>query len=245
MSSQIIAEKTAEAFASSFLDDTFGHELFFHSHIEELLKKRIHVIYQYIDDPSFFGAAVQHESGEEFVVLNTFHPVRIRYFTAAHELWHLTEGSQLQTLEFDHERAADRFAAAVMLPKALTLRLFEKFKNDWNYNEEKAILSIADLAGVPYESVERRLRELGKRIKANHSELDWKNLRITFDLAKSPLDLPMPETHFKEYVEMVREQVAEGLDSLTAANKLSYFAPEEAEKLRLLHSNLQEKPNSV
>lgn len=227
-----IAEKTAEAFASAYLNDILGHDVFLSSHIEQLLKNKLHVIYQFVEDDSFYGATIRHESGEEFVILNTYPPLRMRYFTAAHELWHLTDASQLQPADFDHERAADRFAAAIMLPKTLTLRLYDMFRSQSRYSEEQALLAIADMAGTPYKAVERRLKELGKRLKMEHSELKWKELRSLHGFSQSPLDLSLPETQFKEYVEVVKEKVAEGLDPLTAANKISYFAPDEAKMLQ-------------
>lgn len=52
----------------------------------------MHLVYKNIEDGAFFGAAVTHQSGDKFVVLNTHHPLRTRYFTAAHELWHLSKG---------------------------------------------------------------------------------------------------------------------------------------------------------
>lgn len=224
------AEKTAEAFAAGFLDDAFGHDLFLGSQIERLLAEKVHVIYQYIEDELFYGAAITHETGEKFVVLNSFHPLRIRYFTAAHELWHLLEASEMQSEEFDHERAADRFAACLMLPKPLVLSLWHRFKNQ--FSEEHAVLFIADLAAAPYKTVERRMKEVGEKIKVSYSEHEWRNIRENYSLPLSPLDLAIHDTQFRAYEKQVLMHVEEGLHRLSASNKLAVFAPKISEALR-------------
>lgn len=231
MNRTLQAESTAEAFAASFLDDAvFGHRLFIGAHIERLLAKKVNLIYQFIEDEEFFGAAITHEKGEEFISLNSYHPLRMRYFTAAHELWHLSEGSKIQGKEFDHERAADRFAAAIMLPKILTKELWNKFVND--YGAEEAVIHIADLAAVPYLAVVRRIKELGEKIKLSSCmELDWVEKRKELGLPPSPLDQPMPITRFEQYKYVVKESVEKrGLDKLAAANKLISFAKELSEE---------------
>lgn len=224
------AEKTAEAFAASFLDDVYGYDLFLGSQIERVLSEKVHLVYKNIEDPAFFGAAVTHQSGDKFVVLNTHHPLRIRYFTAAHELWHLSEASQMQKENFDHERAADRFAACLMLPKPLVKSLWKRFKAKWN--EEQAVLAIADLSAAPYKTVERRIVELGETIKVSHSEEKWQQLREHYALPDSPLDLAIHDTKFHVYEKQVLLHVEKGLNPLTASNKLASFAPNVSEQLR-------------
>ncbi|MEN0588422.1 ImmA/IrrE family metallo-endopeptidase [Kurthia gibsonii] len=224
------AEKTAEAFAASFLDDVYGHDLFLGSQIEQVLSEKVYLIYKNIEDPSFFGAAVSHQYGDKFVVLNTYHPLRIRYFTAAHELWHLSEASQMQKENFDHERAADRFAACLMLPKPLVKSLWKRFKSE--RGEEQSVLAIADLSSAPYKTVERRITEIGESIKVSHSETEWEKLREKYALPESPLDSSMPITKFHAYEKQVLSHVKKGLNPLTASNKLKTFAPSISESLR-------------
>lgn len=224
------AEKTAEAFAASFLDDVYGYDLFLGSQIEQILSEQVHLVYKNIEDSSFFGAAVKHETGDQFVVLNTYHPLRTRYFTAAHELWHLSEASQMQKENFDHERAADRFAASLMLPKPLVKSLWKRFKAKWN--EEQAVLAIADLSAAPYKTVERRIVEVGETINVSHSEAKWQQLREHYALPDSPLDLAIHDTKFHAYEKQVLLYVKKGLDPLTASNKLASFAPSVSEQLR-------------
>ncbi|WP_338754936.1 ImmA/IrrE family metallo-endopeptidase [Bacillus sp. FJAT-52991] len=230
MNHQKQTEMIAEAFAASFIEDTIGRDIFIGSHIERILADQVTVIYQYVEDQAYFGAAIQHQNGEQFVALNTYHSLRLRYFTAAHELWHLLEGSQYQDENFDHERAADRFAAAIMLPKALTLELWRKFKK--LYNAEQAILQIADLAAVPYVAVLRRLAELGENVSGlASSEEEWMTKRSPYNLPESVLDQPMPFTRFSAYEQAVDAAMEQAkLDNLAAANKLTHFAPEKAKK---------------
>lgn len=224
------AEKTAEAFAASFLDDVYGYDLFLGSQIERILSEEVHLVYKNIEDGAFFGAAVTHQSGDKFVVLNTHHPLRTRYFTAAHELWHLSEASQMQKENFDHERAADRFATCLMLPKPLVKSLWKRFKSKWN--EEQAVLTIADLSAAPYKTVERRIIEVGESIKVSHPEEKWQQLREHYALPESPLDLAIHTTQFHAYEKQVLLHVENGLNPLTASNKLASFAPNVSEKLR-------------
>lgn len=220
------AEKTAEAFAQYFLEDEFGNDIFIGSHIEKLLDDKVNLIYQYTEDENYHGAAVVHESGKEFIALNTFQPLRMRYFTAAHELWHLSEESEMQTESFDHERAADRFAAAVMLPKGLTKDLWKKFKRE--YGTEEAVIHLADLASVPYEATARRVRELGERdAPVNMSEDEWKQKRLWYNLPESFLDQPQAFEKFDVYEKAVKNAVEnERLDILTGANKIGRYNPE-------------------
>lgn len=232
MDLKIQAEKTAEAFAQDFLEEKFGNDIFIGAHIEKLIDDKVNLIYQYTEDENYHGAAVVHESGEEFIALNTFQPLRMRYFTAAHELWHLSEGSQMQSESFDHERAADRFAAAVMLPKGLTKGLWKKFKRE--YGTEEAVIHLADFASVPYDATARRVRELGDRdAPVSIPEDEWKQKRFVYNLPESFLDQPQAIEKFEAYETIVRNAVEqEKLDSLTGANKIGRYNPKLAEVLQ-------------
>lgn len=231
MNSKVQAEKVAEAFAQDFLETEFGNDIFIGSHIEQLLDDKVHLIYQYTEDEKYHGAAITDHSGEEFIVLNTFQPLRMRYFTAAHELWHLSEGSvQMQGETFDHERAADRFAAAIMMPKGLTKDLWRKFKK--TYEHEEAVIHLADIASMPYEAAARRLKELDERVSGlDFSEEEWIQKRSFFSLPDSLLDQTQFIEKFDAYEEIVRDAVSEGkLDKLTAANKIGRYNSELAEE---------------
>lgn len=123
----------------------------------------------------------------------------------------------------------DRFAAAIMLPKALTKALWEKFKK--RYSDEKAILYIADMAAIPYIAVVRRLNELGETAPhLKREEEDWLARRHDLGFPTSVLDRASKGQRFVAYEQVVKDTVNQrGLDVLTAANKLSTFAPEQAE----------------
>lgn len=235
---EIYAEETAEVFALSYLQEKFGHGFFIGSQIENILatNENVNIIYQYVEDEKYFGAAISHESGEKFIAINTYHPLRIRYFTVAHELWHLTKGSKIQDKDFIHERAADRFAAAVMLPKTLTKDLWERYKKELGI--EKTVVSIADLAQVPYQSVIRRAKEIGIKFPPNllnKTEEEWQEERIKLGFPLSNLDTAVKDTRFFAYEDVVVKCVEHyGLDSLTAGNKLAKFAPKKAEQYQNL-----------
>ncbi|PIJ98075.1 ImmA/IrrE family metallo-endopeptidase [Lysinibacillus sphaericus] len=226
------AELIAEAFATDFLKDKYGHDLFIGGQIEHILAEKANIIYQSVEDEKFFGAAVTHEDGEQFIMLNTYHPLRTRYFTAAHELWHLSNLVVLDS-EFDHERAADRFAAAIMLPKALIKDLWNKFIDLYD-DDERSIIHLSDFSQVPYLAMVRRVKELGFKMSSSlkhRTELEWKNRRLELGFPYSYLDEPVKETRFKAYEDVVIQNVEHlGLDTLIAANKLAKLAPQQAKK---------------
>lgn len=226
------AEAIAEAFAADFLEETTGATIFIGSHIERILASKAKIIYQYVEDPKYFGAAISHHSGDHFIALNTFHPLRIRYFTAAHELWHLSEASQLQDEDFDHERAADRFAAAIMLPKAITKDLWPKFKK--LYEAKEALIHLADLSEAPYETVVRRLKELDMSVSGmNFSEDEWKSERKRLDLPESALDFSQRIERFVAYEHVLEEAIGKkSIGPLLASNKLAKYNSQLARTLQ-------------
>ncbi|WEA41696.1 ImmA/IrrE family metallo-endopeptidase (plasmid) [Lysinibacillus sp. fkY74-1] len=225
------AELIAEAFATDFLKDKYGYDIFIGSQIEHILAEKAKIIYQYVEDEKFFGVAITHANGEQFIMLNTYHPLRTRYFTAAYEMWNLSSLVVLDN-EFDHVRAADRFASAIMLPKALVKDLWRKFID--LYDEESSIIHLSDFSQVPYLIMVRRVKELGFKMSSslkNRTELDWKNRRIELGFPYSNLDEPVKETRFKAYEDVVNQNVEQvGLNTLIAANKLAKFSPQRAKK---------------
>ncbi|MFJ7982189.1 ImmA/IrrE family metallo-endopeptidase [Lysinibacillus xylanilyticus] len=238
------AEAIAEALGTSFIHDKFGHDLFIGGQIEHILAERAIIIYQYVEDEKFYGVAVTHENGEQFIALNTYHPLRTRYFTASHELWHLTNFVDLDNEFFDHERAADRFAAAIMLPKTLIKDLWNKFIA--MYDVESSIIHLSDFAQVPYLAMVRRVKELGFKIPSllvNRTEHEWKDRRIELGFPYSYLDEPMNETRFKAYEDVVKQNVEHiGLDTLIAANKLVKFAPKQAKQYqKMLYTGVNDE----
>lgn len=235
-----VAEDIAELFAAKFLTEQFGKEMFIGSNIEPILEERgAKLVYQHVQDDQYHGAAVAFNNGSVFIALNTYHPLRIRYFTAAHELWHFIDLRVALEGEYDSERAADRFAAAIMLPKSL-------IKSSWHeliktFPKKKVILMIADMSAMPYQAVARRLKEIGVTNLPDEirdfTEEDWVNYRLESGMSKSPFDESQPFRQFKSYADNVSELVEVGeLDFVTAANKISKFSPGLANKL--LHENI-------
>ncbi|OAN10104.1 ImmA/IrrE family metallo-endopeptidase [Exiguobacterium undae] len=220
-----ITEEIAEAFAASFLEHVIDSTVFIGAYIEQVLAKKANLIFQYVEDDAYFGAAIKHMSGEEFIALNSYQSLRMRYFTAAHELWHLSEMSKFQVSGFDHERAADRFAAALMLPKSTTKEVWEKLKE--SYDTTLAIIYLADMAQVPYVSVVRRLRELGYRFSdLSEREEDWVKERVQLRVSPSLLDQRQRFESFPAYeTEVVSAVKEKRLTRLSAANKLSVYRP--------------------
>jgi Zn-dependent peptidase ImmA (M78 family) len=227
-----IAEDTAEAFAADFLEQVIDSHVFIGAYIEQVLAKRANLIFQYVEDDTYYGVAIKHMSGEAFIALNSYQPLRMRYFTAAHELWHLSEASKWQVDGFDHERAADRFAAAIMLPKSMTKEIWEKLKD--NHDTKTAIIYLADMAQVPYVAVVRRLRELHYRFSdLSELESDWREERKHLGIAPSPLDQAQRFESFSAYEQVVVKAVEEErLTRLSAANKLSVYRPDLARALQ-------------
>lgn len=226
-----IAEKVASAYALEFLREYFGGEIFLGSDIEQLLADKAVVIYQEVNDPEYFGAAI-HMMDKHIIAINTYQPLRTRYYSAAHELWHLQFESEKIPLanipNFDHERAADHFAAALMLPEKLLNNLIQKIDNDL----EKIVIKIADISSMPYVAVVRRMRELGKRVPKSLSEKneeDWVELRKNLGISQSPLDKADKFVQFNALTEEVDKQLKEERINLEiAANLLRHVDPEKA-----------------
>lgn len=239
MSNVEYSEMIASGQALEYLLEGIGENIFIGSSIEHLLSEQANIIYQHIEDPKFFGATIINNTGahEKFVYLNTYHSMRIRYFTAAHEMWHLTEGAKVQD-SINHERAADHFAATLMLPSSLVSSLYQRFlKGTKKEDKQRAVIVLADLAATPYETVQRRLTELEYRHGLNHTEEEWVALRESLGFAKSPLDSPLPFNSFPYYEAQLRELVESGeMSALDASFKISKFNSELALEWQLQES---------
>lgn len=227
-----ISEKAASQYALEFLRGYAGNEVFLGSEIEQILAEKAAVIYQAVDDSEYYGAAI-HLLEQHLIAINTMQPLRTRYYSAAHELWHLQyESKEIPVAEipdFDHERAADHFAAALMLPERLILSLMQNLKE----NLEILVIKIADISSMPYVAVVRRLQELGKRFPrevSSRTELEWIENRETLGISPSVLDKADVFTQFTALSNEVANQLAEGEITLElAANLLKHVAPEKAE----------------
>ncbi|MGA9517505.1 MAG: ImmA/IrrE family metallo-endopeptidase [Trichococcus sp.] len=226
-----ISEIVAEQYATEFLNDSVGSELFLGSDIEQLLSEKAFVVYQIVDDSEYYGAAV-HFFDKHFIAINTSQALRSRYYSAAHELWHLQYESGKIPLadipEFDHERAADHFAAAVMLPKRSVEKLIQKL----NETNDVLVIRIADISSMPYQAVVRRLQELGKRFPlaiSQRTEGDWIRVREALGISPSVLDKPDRFVQFsslsKEVAQLLKDK---DITLEVAANLLKHTDPKQS-----------------
>lgn len=153
-------------------------------------------------------------------------------------MWHLLVSLgeiEAKDLWIDHERAADKFAAVLMLPQKLMYRFFE----GENETIEQKVIRIADLSSMPYVAVVRRIEELDllksvkltkskkKRVLA-YTEDEWVDLRERIDYP-SILD---EERRFEKYLyfeELVDDRLRkEELSFEVAAGLVKSFAPKKA-----------------
>lgn len=226
------SEQVGEAFAYQALFEYFGAEIFIGPGLELKLQELANVIFQDVPDREYYGATVRYKSGETFVGINTQQPLRIRYFTAAHELWHLLEFSEMIVEDINHERAADRFAAALMMPASLIRLLWERLRKDFGH--EKTVIMIADMASAPYEAVVRRIKELKLNIPSSlmkFSESEWINQREVLRLTESPLDNAFPFTQFRKYEKDLENSIQKGtLSKMEVASKLAQVSPSMAKE---------------
>lgn len=228
-----LSERYAEMLATYYLDEEFGEKLFLGSTIENILSKEAILIYQNVPDNNYYGASIRYKDFS-FIAINTHHNLRIRYYSAAHELWHfIWQNSEMSNeIELDHERAADHFAAVLMLPHNLIHDLWNRMAD--KYQEEERIIYIADFSSMPYQAVTRRLKEVGLDIPGGLEYLeepDWEKLREKINLGKSALDIPNKFISFTHFEKLIMELVERNDISLDdAANLSAHFAPELAEE---------------
>lgn len=228
-----ISEKVADQYAVEFLTEYAGNEIFIGNDIENILAEKATVIYQAVDDPEYYGAAI-HLMNKSFIAINTRQALRMRYYSAAHELWHLQyELDKIPLAEipdFKHERAADHFAAAVMMPERLVRGLIKRLSGGL----ENQIIKVADISSMPYVAVVRRLQELKKQIPkaySERSEEDWVSCRRTLGISPSFLDKADILVQFTALANEVDRLVKEQKITLeVAANLLKHPEPEQAER---------------
>lgn len=226
------ADRVGEAFALQVLSEHFGAEVFIGSSIELKIEELASVVYKEIEDPEFFGATITIKRGSrKYVLLNTCKSLRLRYFTASHELWHVLDINTMVKDGIDHERAAERFAAALLLPESLVRSLVQSLQEDSNKEtaERRVVIRIADISSAPYVAVAKRLVELNltsnKKI-ADFSEIDWIKMREELNVVESPLDMPLLINRFTDYEERIAEEVQSGeLDYLEASKRLANVSP--------------------
>jgi len=236
----VFSENIAEIAANAFLKDNFGLDIFIGADIESVLSERAQIIYQDIDDPKYSGAAVSFRH-KNFIVLNTCQSLRARYYSAAHELWHLALkaelfgseskkiSAQVQLPLFDSERAADHFAAAVMMPKEAMQVTWSKYVGLQSAPDRQtaqaAVIRIANMSSMPYVAVARRLKELGLLLNKNLTKLsenDWVDYVQHSSFPPSSLDRAVRFKKFTGLAELVTKLAEK--QQLTLADGASLLA---------------------
>lgn len=213
-----LGEQKAENEARRILENYFGSVTFIGAAIEQFVRSytKSDIIYEYINDKLLFGGKVDYPcngSNDKFVFINSYHSSRVQYFTLAHELFHLTEvheelsaiisnnTTDKEILKTAIERAADRFAAALLLPENLVKSIWVKLI-DLDMSGEKIIYYIADMSSAPYEAVARRITELRLNVSrkisnsakdkiADYKDCDWEAERLNHMTFLSPLDIAL------------------------------------------------------
>lgn len=249
LESKFYSESVAENAASTFLTNHFGSDIFIGADIEQIIEETTNLIYQDIDDSDYSGASITYR-GQHFIVINTHQSLRSRYYSAAHELWHLAMGTDLLGSEskqfqdqaslpnFDTERAADHFAAAIMLPKEAMINTWNKYvKNKAEPNVEvakQAVIRIANVSSMPYTAVARRLEELNLLLSTQlvkWEEKNWLEYLLSSHFPPSALDQKGNNTfdkfsHFSKVVDrLVSDQQ---LSLMDAARLLTHSDPSRA-----------------
>lgn len=244
MNIEKVSEKMASQYALAFLREYAGDEIFLGSDIEQILAEKAIVIYQDVEDPEYFGAMIRFMN-QSLIAINTRQTLRSRYYSAAHELWHLQYelgelGLTDSIVDFDHERAADHFAATVMLPERLISNLIQHFNGDLKV----LVIRIADVSSMPYVAVVRRLKERGKKIPKNlfeKSEKDWLKIREELGIAPNILDKMDVFTQFNALTTEVTNKLKRKEITLeVAANLLKYSNPEKAESYWKERQNIKD-----
>lgn len=255
-----LAEVIADNAASVFLEENIGSNIFIGSDIENLISKNAQVIYQDINDTKFFGALIDYKD-KRFVVLNTHQDLRARYYSAAHEMWHLALASSMfgrqsevikntaDREDFNNERAADRFAAALMLPETIVINTWNKYVQQPGFpNPElakEAVIRIANVSSMPYEAVCRRLDELNllmsRELLRWHRD-QWVVYLNQVGFPPSPLD---KSSNFKQFADLstfIQKQVdKDQMTLMEAANFLTNSDPDQATNYLKLRKEKVEK----
>ena len=175
--------------------------------------KEIVLIYDRIDDPEAEGFSAKGR-GSKFIFINSNFNERLQKFTIAHEIYHLDEIVEEFEDSEEDERAADHFAANILLPEKIVLEKHHVLQN-LGYDDVKIFFSLADLSGAPYETLYKRYQEIKidtskidhalKKVSLNEeslylkeAELKFQKLRKDSALASIELDEPNHKTTFGE-----------------------------------------------
>lgn len=181
----------AEMLADRFLKENSLANTFCGAGLEMIVQKQaINLMYKYIEDKDFYGMSA-FGKGNRFIGINTFHNKRTRTFDIAHEMWHFYGQTELPNdlnySELENERAADHFAAALLLPEDRVEALYMHNKKD-GWNELDLLFLIADLSYCPYQAVYRRFIELTLSVKDIETHLKNPDLKTDTVPSENPLE---------------------------------------------------------
>lgn len=146
------------------LNDVIGTQIF------SILEKECRVLYYPLEDQNVWGFS-ETIHGKSFVCINTSLDYYKQVFAAAHELYHLWYGSSsevtlsddIEELHSDYEVElwANRFAAEFLVNEELLLQEMRTYGIDKDNVEPKDIVRLSNLFAVPYQTMARRLHEIG------------------------------------------------------------------------------------
>ena len=98
-------------------------------------------------------------------------------FTASHELGHLLLEEKIVS-DLNHERVANRFAGAFLLPKETIIKEIDKHRNRITISE---LEHIKQKYGISIQAIMYRLKDLGIISESKHKSFSIANNRHKFD----------------------------------------------------------------
>lgn len=150
------------------LNDVIGAQIF------AILSRHARVLYYPLEDDDVWGFVEKTARGN-FVCINTSIDYEKQVFVAAHELYHILQGSSPEeltlasSLEIDFDKQpspaldelkANRFAAAFLISDSLLLQEMRNLDISRHDISPKHVLLLANIFVVPYKTMARRLWEL-------------------------------------------------------------------------------------
>ena len=170
--------------------------------IESIIElKRIHLIYDTINDSEAEGFSASKQ-GLKFIFIKSNFNLRLQKFTMAHEIYHLDDKIERLASTIEDERAADHFAANILLPENVVFEKYRSLKKS-GYNSLEIFFALTDLSQVPYEAMYKRYKELEistvdidknlKLIKIESRDPYLKKLEQEFQLLRKNSTLSLSE----------------------------------------------------
>lgn len=151
------------------LNDVIGAQVF------NILEKESHVLYYPLEDQAVWGFS-EKVHGKAFVCINTSLDYDKQVFAAAHELYHLWYGNAGEVLlpeaEYEEEELkANRFASEFLINEELLLQEMRIYNINKACFELKDIVRLAHLFVVPYQTMVKRLFDIGVCKESQMSKL--------------------------------------------------------------------------